>query len=109
MATPEDVEAWIARACDLTSRELEREVRALDLHALESGGAHEDGDVVFRCAGGGDEPGNRVTLCAWHHLRGVHAGRLRVSGRAPERLTYELGIRPDGARPLLTYASEEVV
>jgi hypothetical protein len=25
----------------------------------------------------------RATLCAFHHHRGVHAGRIRVSGSAP--------------------------
>ncbi|MDJ0865602.1 MAG: HNH endonuclease signature motif containing protein [Myxococcota bacterium] len=47
--------------------------------------------VWFRAAGGPDEPWNRTTLCAFHHLRGVHGGRMRVSGRAPDGLSYELG------------------
>lgn len=48
----------------------------------------QDHHVVFRSRGGGDELENRVTLCAYHHLRGVHAGRLSVTGRAPEHLRY---------------------
>ncbi len=36
-------------------------------------------------------------LCAFHHLRGVHAGRARVRGRAPSWLVFELGLR-DGGR-----------
>jgi hypothetical protein len=60
--------------------------------------------VVFRSAGGADALENRTTLCAWHHLRGVHAGRLRCTGRAPDALRFELGLCP--ARPaLLRYAS----
>jgi hypothetical protein len=47
--------------------------------------------IVFRSAGGADEPWNRTTLCAFHHHRGVHAGRLRIRGRAPGDLVYELG------------------
>ena len=40
---------------------------------------------------------NRTTLCAWHHLRGVHAGRLSLRGRAPGLLHF--------AMPFGTYAS----
>ncbi len=46
--------------------------------------------VAFRSHGGGDEPENRVTLCAWHHLRGVHAGVLRIRGTAPDGLRFDL-------------------
>jgi 5-methylcytosine-specific restriction endonuclease McrA len=53
-----------------------------------------DHHVRFRSAGGSNALANRVTLCAGHHLRGVHAGVLRISGRAPERLRFELGVRP---------------
>jgi hypothetical protein len=45
--------------------------------------------VVFRSAGGGDEPANLTTLCAAHH-QGVHAGVIRISGRAPDALLFEL-------------------
>ena len=40
-----------------------------------------------------------VSLCAAHHLHGVHRGWVRVRGQAPEGLTWELGVRP-GAAPL---------
>jgi hypothetical protein len=46
--------------------------------------------IVFSSQGGGDDPGNRAALCAPHHLRGIHGGRLRVSGTAPDRLVWEL-------------------
>jgi hypothetical protein len=49
-----------------------------------------DHHVVFRSAGGTDALDNRVTLCAYHHQRGVHAGRMRVRGRAPDELEFEL-------------------
>ncbi len=52
--------------------------------------------IVFQSACGADEPWNRTTLCAFHHLRGIHAGTVRCTGRAPEGLVFELGIRPDG-------------
>jgi hypothetical protein len=60
--------------------------------------------IEFRSAGGSDDDDNRVSLCAFHHLRGIHAGRLRCIGRAPDRLTWQMGIRP-GAAPLATYVS----
>ena len=49
--------------------------------------------IVFRSLGGPDASWNRTTLCAWHHLRGVHGGRIRVVGRAPDHLVFELGVR----------------
>lgn len=48
--------------------------------------------VVFRSRGGGDEAENLTTLCAWHHLRGVHEGRIAIDGRAPDGLVYTLGV-----------------
>jgi hypothetical protein len=48
--------------------------------------------VLFRSRGGPDEPWNVTTLCAWHHQRGVHAGRIRIAGRAPDGLSFELGV-----------------
>lgn len=55
VATDEDERAWIARARALPTRRLEQEIR-------ESGGS--------------DPPRNRITLCAFHHRRGLHAGLL---------------------------------
>ena len=55
-----------------------------------------DHHITFRSAGGSNDPGNRVTLCAFHHLRGVHAGLVRCTGRAPDGLRFALGVRPDG-------------
>jgi hypothetical protein len=60
--------------------------------------------IIFRSAGGAHGPANRTSLCAFHHLRGVHAGRLRCTGRAPDGLTWQIGIRP-GRAPLATYTS----
>ncbi|HSB21308.1 MAG TPA: HNH endonuclease signature motif containing protein, partial [Anaeromyxobacteraceae bacterium] len=47
--------------------------------------------IVPRARGGGDEDWNLVGLCAGHHLHGVHRGWVRVRGRAPDKLTWELG------------------
>jgi hypothetical protein len=65
-----------------------------------------DHHVVFRSAGGSDDPANRTTLCAFHHLRGVHAGRVRCLGEAPAGLRFELGLRA-GRLPLLRYGARE--
>ena len=59
-----------------------------------------DHHVVFRSHGGSNEQDNRVTLCAWHHLRGIHAGRIHADGEAPRGITWEIGVHA-GRRPLL--------
>jgi hypothetical protein len=66
-----------------------------------------DHHIAFRSAGGSDEPGNRITLCAFHHQRGVHAGLLRVHGRAPDALVFELGLHA-GSPPLARYRSGDI-
>lgn len=48
----------------------------------------------FRSAGGGDEEGNLGGLCAPHHLHGIHRGWIRVTGRAPDRLTWWMAAPP---------------
>jgi hypothetical protein len=60
--------------------------------------------IEFRSAGGSDALENQTTLCAFHHLRGVHAGFVRIQGRAPKALTFELGTR-EGGPPLVRYLS----
>ncbi len=55
--------------------------------------------VLYRSRGGLDDECNMVSLCAAHHLHGVHRGWVRVHGQAPDGLTWELGVRR-GAAPL---------
>jgi hypothetical protein len=50
--------------------------------------------VDFRSRGGGDEPENQVAVCGFHHLRCIHGGYLRVTGRAPDELTWWLDGKP---------------
>ena len=50
--------------------------------------------VIPRAQGGSDDPENLVALCAFHHLRCIHGGYLRVFGRAPDGLTWFLGGNP---------------
>jgi hypothetical protein len=60
--------------------------------------------IVFRALGGADADCNLITLCAFHHLRGVHGGSLRVTGEAPGHIRFALGIRGH-ARPVAVYES----
>jgi len=46
--------------------------------------------VEFRAHGGSDDPSNLISVCAAHHLRGIHVGRLRVTGKAPDELKWEV-------------------
>jgi len=57
--------------------------------------------IEYRSHGGPDDGWNRTTLCAAHHQRAVHQGigRIRIRGRAPDGLHYEL--------PLVTYGPGE--
>jgi len=68
-----------------------------------------DHHIVFRSAGGSNDLANRTTLCAWHHLRGVHAGVVRCTGVAPDALRFALGVRRDGAAVVVYGAGEVVV
>jgi hypothetical protein len=43
-----------------------------------------------RAAGERSKTGS--TLCAWHHQRGAHGTGLKVRGRAPDDLVFELGV-----------------
>jgi len=46
---------------------------------------------LVRSHGGSDDPSNRISLCAAHHLNGVHMGWIKVSGTAPDELRWKLG------------------
>ena len=59
-----------------------------------------DHHVVFRSHGGNNERDNRITVCAAHHLHGLHRGRIRAHGAAPHGIVWELGVRFGGGQPL---------
>jgi hypothetical protein len=59
-----------------------------------------DHHLLFRSRGGDNGRENRITVCAWHHLRGIHGGRVRAWGEAPHGITWELGVQ-SGRQPLL--------
>jgi hypothetical protein len=64
--------------------------------------------VQFRSRGGGNQQWNRICLCSWHHLRGIHTGKVRAEGRAPDDILWELGVRP-GCPPLMRLHGERYV
>jgi hypothetical protein len=64
-----------------------------------------DHHILFRSRGGDHRPDNRVTVCAAHHLRGIHRGWIRARGKAPDAIVWDLGVRP-GRPPLLRLQGE---
>ncbi|MDJ0848580.1 MAG: hypothetical protein QNK04_09400 [Myxococcota bacterium] len=101
--------AWIRR--DPRARRpdpvIERDGYQCAIPGCSSRRSLHDHHVIFRSRGGDDEEVNRLTLCAFHHQRCVHAELLRVAGRAPDALVFEMGLRP-GAPPLLRYRSGDI-
>jgi hypothetical protein len=57
--------------------------------------------IVFRARGGTEYKTNKITLCEVHHRHGIHAGRIRLRGLAPDHLLWQLGLDPE-LGPLLT-------
>jgi hypothetical protein len=49
--------------------------------------------VLYRSRGGGNARGNRISICAWHHLRGIHGGHVRAHGDADEGIHWQLGTK----------------
>ncbi|WP_235969692.1 HNH endonuclease signature motif containing protein [Anaeromyxobacter diazotrophicus] len=79
------------------SRSRSRKVRDRDGWCQVPGCSHratQAHHVLFRSHGGGDELDNQVGLCAFHHLRCIHGGYLRVVGRAPDELRWFLKGQP---------------
>jgi hypothetical protein len=69
--------------------------------------------VIYRSRGGGNDRSNRISICAWHHLRGIHGGVVRARGDANEVVAWELGVGlrslrgADGdKRPLMRFENE---
>jgi hypothetical protein len=67
-----------------------------------------DHHIVFRSQGGDNARDNRTTVCAAHHLHGLHAGIVRAEGRAPSSILWELGCRP-GREPLMRLLGDRYV
>ncbi|HZX95713.1 MAG TPA: HNH endonuclease signature motif containing protein [Myxococcales bacterium] len=87
------IETWGPALRDRPS--LQKEVLARDrglcrVPGCSRAAAHAH-HIVFRSRGGADEAPNLVSLCAAHHLHGVHRGWVRVEGEAPGALRWRLG------------------
>jgi hypothetical protein len=52
-----------------------------------------DHHVTFRSQGSDNARDDRNTVCAAHHLHGIHRGHIRASGRAPHAIQWEIGCR----------------
>ncbi len=51
----------------------------------------QDHHLRYRSRGGGNQRGNRISVCATHHLRGIHRGLIEAEGNAPDRVRWRLG------------------
>ena len=63
--------------------------------------------IEFLSAGGSDEDWNKASICHGHH-RMIHEGVIRLRGRAPHDLYWELGCRPDGP-PLMRLKGDRIL
>jgi hypothetical protein len=87
------IETWkdaLAERNTVRKRVLTRDGGFCQVPGCSRAAAHAH-HVVFRSVGGGDEAENLVSLCAAHHLHGVHMGWVQVHGRAPDALLWRLG------------------
>jgi HNH endonuclease len=88
------VETWKAAAKERSTphtRVLARDCGFCQVPGCSRPAAHAH-HVVYRSRGGDDDDANLVSLCAAHHLHGVHMGYIRVRGSAPDALAWELGV-----------------
>jgi 5-methylcytosine-specific restriction endonuclease McrA len=91
------VETWkpaLTQANTVQRRVLERDHWLCQVPGCSRAAAHVH-HVEFRSHGGSDEESNLTSICAAHHLRGIHMGRLRVTGTAPDNLHWEVVSPPD--------------
>jgi len=84
----------------LSKRVLKRDRGKCQVPVCSKAGAHAH-HMQYRSAGGSDGERNRISLCAPHHLRGVHMGRVRVRLVSPGLLRWELGVEGGAPRRVL--------
>ena len=89
------VEVWKAHVREIKTAR--RRIFARDRHRCQVPGCSRPAvhlhHIEYRAHGGSDDPANLISLCAAHHLFGIHEGRMRVSGSAPDKLVWEFGLR----------------
>ena len=90
-------------------RVLERDGWRCKAPGCTSRGDLNEHHITFRSQQGSDDLVNLVTLCIGHHQKGLHEGRIRCLGTAPDRLWWDLGLRPDGGEPLARYFGDRLV
>jgi hypothetical protein len=71
----------------LQKRVLERDGGLCQVPGCSRAAVHAH-HVVYRSRGGSDCESNLVSICAAHHLHGVHRGFIRVKGEAPGALVW---------------------
>lgn len=84
---------WLARHRDAPPAEdrlLERDDYRCQAPGCGARRGLEVHHIVPRAQGGSHAVANRITLCHWHHHRGIHTGLIRLTGRAPDRLHWEM-------------------
>ena len=89
------VETWkphVKKARTLSQKVRERDLGRCQVPACSRRAVHAH-HIIPRARGGSDDPANQVALCACHHLRGIHGGYIRVQGRAPDELVWEVAGR----------------
>lgn len=64
--------------------------------------------IIFRSNGGTNDDWNLITLCHTHHHHAVHGHTMRITGKAPYSLTWEIGVRPN-APARWVYRGERIV
>ena len=87
------VETWkphVKKARTLSQKVRERDLGRCQVPGCSRRAVHAH-HVEPRSHGGADAAENLVALCACHHLRGIHGGYIRVRGRAPDALVWEVG------------------
>jgi hypothetical protein len=72
-----------------------------------SGRRHlHDHHLRFRSRGGDNRRTNRTSVCASHHLHGIHAGSVRAWGTAPADIRWQLGIENHSSWALLDFLGD---
>jgi hypothetical protein len=92
------IDTWkdaVPRRKTVAQRVLERDLGWCQVPGC-SRPADDSHHITFRSAGGSDDHANQTGTCKPHHLHGIHRGYVRVRGRAPDQLTWELGRGYDG-------------
>jgi hypothetical protein len=89
------IETWkphVKKARTLSQKVRERDLGRCQVPGCSRRAVHAH-HVQPRSHGGEDTDENLVALCACHHLLGIHGGYIRVRGRAPDRLVWEVAGR----------------